>query len=250
MFKYMFNRYYPIDSKIHKVNAPIKIMCLIWFLISLSFVNNYFTMLIMILVVTVFIYMSNVPTKSFLNVVKSTLSLVIFMLIITLVFNESFTNVFLSILKLLLGIIYTNIVTFTTSTSEMIYGIKTLLNPLKLFKLNPNKIAMSIALALQFIPNIFVQIDKIMKSQACRGIDFKYEKIDGKIKALSSMILPILYLTLKRSDQLADAMAVRLYDYNSNRTNYKQSKRSKIDEHAILIHFLIFILVIVWSVIL
>jgi energy-coupling factor transport system permease protein len=175
--------------------------------------------------------------------------LIIFLLVITLIFNGSWYHVILSIIKIILGILYTMILTYTTSKSEMIYGLEKVFNPLKYIKLPIKQISLSITLALRFIPTIFEQANKIMKSQASRGIDFKHSNLKGKIIAVSSMMVPMFILTSKTSDAVADTMEVRMYDYNSKRSNYRIHKWHKIDENILLLH-LVLLIYFIWRCIL
>lgn len=97
--------------------------------------------------------------------------------------------------------------------------------------------ALSLILALRFIPVIFEQAEKIIKSQASRGIDFRHANIKGKVIAITSMMVPMFVLASNRSEMVADVMEVRLYNNAMKRTNYRTNKWSKFDENMILLHF-------------
>lgn len=244
MFKHLIGRYFPTQSKLHYMNAFIKMICLLLFMITIAYIKDALALFLVLVVLVMMLLLSKIPLWNYLKVLKSLFSLILFIILIALFSRDSLWLTFISIMKISIGVLYTNMIVFTTTPSELIYGLELLLKPLKFFKVNPSKLAMTISLALQFIPSIFIQMDKVVKSQASRGIDFHYEKWDGKIKALSSMIVPILYLTIKRADELADAMSVRLYDMNGARTNYKIRSRTNVDENILVVHAVLMVLVL------
>lgn len=239
MFRYLLNQYYPNKSKLHTIHPLIKMISLILFLITVSMIHDFIGLTIVTVLLVIAIYLSKVPVVQYVKVIKSLTSIIVFMILITILFRNSIPLTLLSLGKVMVSILYTNVILFTTRSSEVVYGLELLCKPLKYVKINPNQVAITISLALRFIPNIFMEIDKIMKSQASRGVDFKYEKWDGKLKAISSMIVPVLYLSLKRADDVADAMMVRSYDYNAKRTRYHHYHIGKYDKMILIIHIVL-----------
>ena len=151
----------------------------------------------------------------------------------------------ISMLRLISIVLYTSILTLTTSPTEITYGLEKFLSPLKIIKVPVNKIALSISLALRFIPTLIDQGNKILKSQASRGVDYYNSNIKDKFMAIKSMLIPMFVITLKKSDDLADTMAVRLYNVNEKRTNFRVNKWSFFDIYMVIIHVCILILIII-----
>ena len=104
--------------------------------------------------------------------------------------------------------------------------------------------ALSISLALRFIPTIIDQGNKIIKSQASRGIDYYNSNLQGKILAIKSLIIPIFVLSIKKADDLSDAMEVRLYNINDKRNNFRQNRWGLYDTFLVLMHLALFILIV------
>jgi energy-coupling factor transport system permease protein len=147
-------------------------------------------------------------------------------------------------LRLVSIVLYTSVLTLTTPPTEITYGLEQVLSPFKLIGLPVNKIALSISLALRFIPTIIDQGNKILKSQASRGIDYYNSSLKGKFMAIKSMIIPMFVITLKKADDLADAMTVRLYNVNAKRTNFRINKWFFFDTYKVMIHIAILFLII------
>jgi energy-coupling factor transport system permease protein len=181
--------------------------------------------------------LSRVPLKLYLKSISSLKVLIIFLILITLVFGGSWYQVTTSIIKIVLSILYAMILTYTTSKSEITFGLEKVFSPLKVIRLPIEKMALSVTLAMRFIPTIFDQTQKVMKSQASRGIDFNHTSLKGKVIAISSMMAPMFILTFKKADAVADAMEVRMYDYKEKRTNFRPLRWHNFDENLILLHF-------------
>ena len=54
----------------------------------------------------------------------------------------------------------------------------------------------------------------------------------------------MIYLSLKKADELSDIMEVRLYNYGLSRTNYRLNNWTKRDSLMLILNVLI--LVVVW----
>lgn len=251
MYNTMIGKYIPVNSMIHNMNAISKIVCLILFLVML-FINDIILLILLTCLTIIMMILSKVPLKLYLRSVSSLKVLIIFMVIINFIFHGSWYVTITAIVKIVLALIYTMILTYTTSKSEITYGLEKVFSPLRIFKVPVKQLSLSLTLALRFIPTIFEQTEKIMKSQASRGIDFNHSNLRGKIVAISSMMVPMFILTSRKSDVVADVMEVRLYDNSVNRTNYRFSKWRGFDDNIVLLHFgilLYFVLRMIWPMV-
>jgi energy-coupling factor transporter transmembrane protein EcfT len=70
-----------------------------------------------------------------------------------------------------------------------------------------------------------------------------------KVIAVSSMIVPMFILSMKKANVVADVMEVRLYNLNNKRTNYRYRKWNSFDENIVLLHFGLFLYFILRMVI-
>ena len=121
-------------------------------------------------------------------------------------------------LRIINVVVVSSILTFTTMTTDLNFGIESLLKPLKVIKLPVDTFAMLLTLTLRFIPTLLQETDKIMKAQASRGVDFKESKLREKIVQIVSLLIPILVVSIKKAEELADAMDVKGYVISAKRT--------------------------------
>ena len=65
--------------------------------------------------------------------------------------------------------------------------------------------------------------------------------------AIKALIVPMFVLTIKRADELADAMEVRLFSIYRKRTNFRQNKWGFYDTYLVSIHVVLMITLIARS---
>lgn len=217
----MLNRYYFANSMIHKMHPLAKIICMLIFLIT-SILNNSLKIdILMIMLLTIILFSTNVPIKIYL---KTVLKWLLAFLIIGLILKINI--MILIVLRIIYFVLWISILTLTTPIGELIYGIEKLLLPLKIIGVPTKKIALYISTIMKTIPVTRRQSNKIAKSQASRGVKYKKSILKQKL------------------DEQFLAMELRLYDINKKRVNFRQSKWKLYDTFLVLIHLSILLLVV------
>ena len=118
----------------------------------------------------------------------------------------------------------TMVLTSTTKPMDMTYAFEWYMSPLKLIKplrFLAHEIAMTLSIALRFIPTLLDETERIMKAQASRGVDFNHGGLFKRFGAVIALIIPLFVSALERSEELANAMIVRGYDPRAKRTRYR-----------------------------
>ena len=142
------------------------------------------------------------------------------------------------ILRLIMMISLTMVLTSTTKPMDMTYAFEWFLSPLKLIKparFVAHEIAMTLSIALRFIPTLLEETERIMKAQSSRGVDFNHGGLFKRFGAVIALIIPLFVSALERSEELANAMIVRGYDPRANRTRYRLLRFSWRDIIAFLL---------------
>jgi energy-coupling factor transport system permease protein len=134
------------------------------------------------------------------------------------IYDLSLVRALFIFLRIAVVIMITSLLTFTTMTTELNYGLEALMHPLKKLKVPVDVITMMISLTLRFIPTLLLETDKIMKAQASRGVDFNESKLKDKVNQIISLLVPVFVISFKRSEDLANAMEVRGYVIGQTRT--------------------------------
>lgn len=255
-------QYYPVDSKLHRLDPRVKIMCTLLFLISLFLLQNIYGYLVATVFLISVIRISKVPFKFIVKGLKP----IIMLLMITVLFNLFLTKtgklllefwifqitedglriaVFMAI-RLVYLILGSSLMTFTTTPNALTDGIERLLWPLQKIKFPVHEIAMMMSIALRFIPILLEETDKIMKAQIARGADLERGNIIQKAKAMIPILVPLFVSAFRRATDLAMAMEARCYRGGEGRTKMKPLVYKKKDyiAYAITIVYMVIAVVV------
>ena len=237
MFKDItLGQYYQTDSLLHRLDPRVKLVGTLVYIISLFIVNTFSGYFVCALSLGAMIWISNVPFGYIVRGMKA----ILILLLITMAFNMFLTPGellvqigFLKItregllfavkmaIRLTLLVIGSSLMTLTTTPNQLTDAIESLLNPLKRFHVPVHEIAMMMSIALQFIPILMEETDKIMKAQIARGADFESKNLIKKMKSLVPLLVPLFISAFRRANDLAMAMEARCYRGGEGRTKMK-----------------------------
>ena len=113
--------------------------------------------------------------------------------------------------RMLLIIFMSSMLMYTTTPSELTDGLE------KCFHLSGN-VAMGITIALRFVSVLSGELDRILKAQYARGVDFKSGSPKARIKKMGNVIVPLFQNAIDRAGNLGDAMDARCYRGGKGRT--------------------------------
>ena len=156
------------------------------------------------------------------------------------IYWDSFYQCGYIILRIILMIDLTMVLTSTTKPMDLTYAFEWYMTPLKVIKFPVHEIAMTLSIALRFIPTLLDETDRIMKAQASRGVDFNKGGLFKRFKAVISLIIPLFVSAIQRSEELSDAMEARGYNPRAKRTKYRKLTFSWRDIIALLFGLAVF----------
>lgn len=241
----VLGRYTPYNSFIHRMDPRNKVFCLIALMVAvfISYSSWEITFIVgglLALFTLTLLLISRISIKSLFSSLKTLWFIIIVLLIVNClipprgavieafrigdfpIYWDAILQSLKIILRLVLMISLSMVLTATTKPLELTYALEWYLTPLKLIKFPAHEVAMTISIALRFIPTILGEVDRIMKAQSSRGVDFKHGKLSSRFKAIISLIIPLFISAFQRSEELADAMEARGYDPKQKRTRYRK----------------------------
>lgn len=243
-------QYYQGNSWIHQLDARIKIIATLLFIIELFIVDNFPGFAIAAAALAVIIAVSKVPLsyivrglKPIILILCFTFALNMFMIDGTILWQWGFLKitreglrkaVFMAI-RLVLLLIGSSMLTLCTRPLSLTDGIERLLSPLKRIGVPAHEIAMMMTIALRFIPTLLNETDKIMKAQQARGADFETGNLLQRAKSLIPILVPLFVSAFRIAQDLAMAMEARCYRGGENRTRMHELKLMGKDYAAIVI---------------
>lgn len=236
MNKMVFGKYINNNSFLTKLDARLKLLLMIVLVVFCFIDFSIYAYLGLFLILIAFTLIGKLKFKPLLKIIKHMWFLMLMLLVINvftvtgekwfeigsvIVYKEAIYETVYIFLRLIMILMVSNLLTASTTPNELTYAIEFYLSPLKLFKVNINEIALMMSIALRFIPTLLEEIDKIMKAQTSRGVDFKYGKYSEKLRALTSIIIPLFISCFERADDLSEAMVVKGYGMGE-RSKYKR----------------------------
>lgn len=246
-----FGQYYPTNSVVHRLDPRAKLIFTLLYMVFIFFVNSYTSYLLVAVFLLATTLMAKVPIKALLKSIKTITFLILLTMLLNLLMYKNgtvlgkwwiFTITDVGIdyaIKLAFRLIFlimgTSLLTFTTTPMELTDGIESLLKPLKYIKVPVHDIAMTMSIALRFIPSLMDETDKIIMAQKARGSAIDNGKFNEKIKSLVPILIPLFVSAFRRADELSDALDARCYNATKNRTKMKKLSFRVQDLVALLI---------------
>ncbi len=232
-----FGQYYPGDSFLHKMDARVKMVLSLVYLICIFFIQSFFGFGVIFFLLALIVAVSKVPVRSVLKSIKPILILLIFTTLLNLFFNlegETLVQWWIfrittgglifsakMILRLVLLVMGMSMLTLTTTPVDLTAAIESLLKPLNVVHFPVHELAFIMSIALRLIPSIMEETDRIIRAQKARGADFESGNIFKRAKAFIPILIPMFIGAFKRAEELAVAMDARCYKGAKGRTKMK-----------------------------
>ncbi len=235
-----FGQYYPTNSLVHKLDARVKLLLTILFVVVIFFIKSYFGFMLTAFVLIVIILTARLPIISVLKSIRGILFIIIFTSLINLFFVKQgeilwhwkiFTitkvgvhTTIKMVLRLVLLISGASLLSLTTTPVQLADGVESIMAPLKLIKFPVRDVAMIMSIALRFIPTLFEETNKIIAAQKARGASFDTGGFFARAKAMMPVLIPLFVNSFRRADELAFAMDARCYNATDKRTKMKKAR--------------------------
>lgn len=144
--------------------------------------------------------------------------------------------------RLIYLIVFSSLLTYTTSPIVLIDGIEHLLNPFKRIGVPAHELAMMMTIALRFIPTLLEETDRIMKAQTARGANFTSGNLLQRGKNMIPLLVPLFVSAFRRADDLATAMESRCYRGGEGRTRMNELAYSYRDTVAMILVLVVLVM--------
>ena len=241
-------QYFPGDSLLHRMDPRAKIIDTMIFIIAIFFADSLVTYSIVAAFTFGCLGLSRLPVRLVWLSIKPLWIIIVFTLVIHVFTTPGeylFTYGWLHISReglnlgglmagrLIFLIVFSSLLTYTTSPIRLTDGIERLLNPWKRFGVPAHELAMMMTIALRFIPTLLEETDRIMKAQESRGADFTTGSLVKRAKNMVPLLVPLFISAFRRADELAVAMESRCYRGGEGRTRLKELQYSSLDTYGV-----------------
>lgn len=254
-------QYFPGNSVIHRLDPRMKIVLVLLLMVSIFMCKSYLAIGLAALVTILLVFVSRINISVILKGIKPILIVVFFTTILNLFYGTGDPVVQFGVLKItvnginnalfmatriILLVVQGLMLTYTTTPTSLTDAIESLMKPLRLIKVDTHSIAMTMTIALRFIPTLIEEVDKIMSAQKSRGADMESGGILKRAKAIVPVLIPLFVSSFRRADELSDAMECRCYRGGEGRTKMKIMHLVALDYAAmvgVLVYFVGIVLI-------
>lgn len=233
-------QYFPGKSPIHRLDPRVKIALTFVYIIFIFIASNFESLLLMAALIFTILLLSGVPLKQYFKSLKAILFVVVFTSVLNLFYGTGrvvwhgagilgfmqitiggISNAIFITIRIISLILFSSVLTFTTSPTELTDALERIMKPLKVFHVRVHEIAMMMTIALRFVPTLLEETDKIMSAQKARGADMESGGLMQRVKALIPILIPLFVSSFRRAYDLAMAMECRCYHGGEGRTKMK-----------------------------
>lgn len=249
MDKLILGRYVPGDSFLHRLDPRSKLLAMFAFILLVFWANNLVTNLLTLAFVIGLVFLSQINLSYFIKGLMPMVGLILFTTSFQLFFTPGdpiFKLGFLQVTdrglhlalvicaRFILIILFSTLLTLTTTPLSLSDAVESLLKPLKPLKVPAHEIGLMLSLSLRFVPTLMDDTTRIMNAQRARGVDFGEGNLIQKVKSVVPILIPLFAMSFNRANNLALAMEARGYQGGDGRTKYRRLNWSWRDNLAFL----------------
>lgn len=234
MRRFSFEEYQSGDSLLHRLDPRTRLLGTL-VLIAAAFVIGRIPVILIFFALTASLYpLGRIPINVFLGHLKSFFWLYAITFLIHLLFHPGQKQIFLPIIGGLVsregleaGVLFTvriaalvslsTLLLAITTPQDLTDGLERLLRPLSRFGVPVSEGALTISIALRFVPVLLDEGEKIRRAQISRGADLEGSRI-ARLRKVPPLVIPLFASALKRADDLAQALEARAYKGGTGRT--------------------------------
>ncbi len=242
-------QYFPAKSFLHRLDPRVKIILTFVYIVLIFVAGNFQGLLLMAALIFGILLLSGVPLKQYFKSLKAIFFVVAFTSVLNLFYggghelwrwgflqitDGGVSNAVFVTIRIVSLILFSSVLTFTTSPTELTDALERIMKPLKVLHVRVHEIAMMMTIALRFVPTLLEETDKIMSAQKARGADMESGGLMQRIHALIPVLIPLFVSSFRRAYDLAMAMECRCYHGGEGRTKMKVLRMTSRDTIAMV----------------
>ncbi|CAM3018220.1 energy-coupling factor transporter transmembrane protein EcfT [Paenibacillus sediminis] len=213
------------DSFIHRLDPRIKLLSVMFMLISYIQLNTWAGFVVAIVSIVMIGTLAKLPWLYLLKAIRPVIIILLFTFLYHFIFSGatyfSLEGLFIGlryVVRILCMVVLAVMLTATTKPMILALGLETMLRPLEKLRIPVAQWSLMITIALRFLPLIMEEWKRIQVSQQARGI--VPHSLTQKMMLSMKMIVPLLLSLVTRADHLTMAIEARAFGKGQNRTHF------------------------------
>ncbi|GAB2634188.1 energy-coupling factor transporter transmembrane component T family protein [Nocardia goodfellowii] len=198
----MIGLYRPGTSPVHRLSPGPKLLLLLAAVVAATvFARTPLRVAVAALIVAGLFATARIPV----GVAAAQLRPLTWMLLIIAAFQVLLTSpaqAFVVCGLLLISVALAALVTLTTRVTDMLDTVTRALGPLRRFGVDPDRIALLLALAIRCVPLLTAIVQEVSEARRARGLQW----------SMTALATPVLVRALRTADAMGEALAARGVD--------------------------------------
>ncbi|MGD8371095.1 MAG: energy-coupling factor transporter transmembrane component T [Syntrophobacterales bacterium] len=238
--------YYPTTSSIHSLDPRVKLIGLLLTAVTLFALDTLVGLALFFIASLWLIHRAHLPLLTVIRGLRPFAWLFIFTACLQLFFtsgqpliplelgplNISQEGVYQAFRiggQLCLFILFSSILTLTTSPLELLRALEKFGGPLTRLRIPVPDLCLAMLLCIRFLPILGQETERIVEAQRARGIVLSSGTWRNRLEKFRGIFLPLLYNVMGRAEELATAMAVRGFGQSAQKQTLKHMRLSAVD---------------------
>lgn len=240
MLRISIGQYVAADSPLHRLDARVKIVCLLALLVGVFCVSGAAQLALVAASVAGLLLLARVPAASVLASVRP---LVAFLAVLSL-FNLFFVRTggvvaelgplsitsggiaaaALYTARFAVALVAGSLILLTTTPTQLADAFDRMLSPLSRIGLPGHEIAMVFSLMMRFVPTLADEASAIIDAQSLRGGALGTGGVARRVRSIVPVVVALLASGLRHADGLARALDARCYEGGKGRTHLHEQR--------------------------
>jgi len=225
-----FGQYINNDSVLARMDARAKLICAALLIVLVSFLNTFPAFALCLIFCIVLHRVSKISIGYVLRSLKPFFIFLFIGFVFEVLFYApskapqwiwhwwilgiSWPAIILSLLTIVrvLFLYYlATMLTFTTSMVDLTDGLESLVAPLQKIGVPVNALIMVLVIALKFVPIFVTEVERLMKAQTARGLNFDQGNLFQRVPKMALLLIPLFVSGFQKVKVLNVAMEARCY---------------------------------------
>lgn len=252
--------YYTTTSPIHALDARVKLICTLIYMLSCLFVDSIPTLVLAATAMGCTIVVSKVPPRQLLGQLKP---LVLFLIITSLInlflvqtgplvlqlgplliHGDGVSAALLYTLRFFLLLLAGSLLTLTTTPVAISDAAEKLLSPFERLGVPVSQVSLVLTIALRFVPTLSQEAEHIVAAQTARGAELENKGALAYARACVPLVVPLFASALRHADNLSRAMDARCYT-GGKRTHYHVLRLNAQRDYPALAALLLYVIALI-----
>jgi energy-coupling factor transport system permease protein len=245
-----FGQYLPLDSPVHRQDARVKLLAILIMLSACIFTQSLIGLLIGSVIALIVLRLAGISVGYALRGLLPPLPFILILSVLQVLFVSGRAADarlvdwgWLGIgiqgieagsmlgLRFMALILWLTLASYCLSNTELIRGLEQLLAPLSWLGISARDIAMSVQIAMRFVPFLALTMERVAKAQASRGAVWGTRQggLVERVRQMLPLFVPLFLNGLHKAEIMALAMEARGYSNPAARKHVSMGKLKPLD---------------------